>query len=194
MLTPLVRDKIIERAEIRMRYSKDCDVLAAKINEKCKSQISPTTLKRIFGFVSGTSNVRRSTLDVLACYLDYEDWDELMKNLLNITDSKTSISEIKVEKLPKDKILMLQLGPIAYTKLHYKGGLKFHVLEGSNTEVKPGDEIEVQEIKLHYPLLCKEVLREGVTYNNIVLGSVTGVTKIQKANHNQKTKKYGTVQ
>lgn len=57
-----------------LRYGWEFQVLSLKIKEKTSKQISVSTLTRM---IKGTSSPRLETLDIIALYLGYENWDLL---------------------------------------------------------------------------------------------------------------------
>ena len=59
----------------KMKTPKDFDFLAEQIFEKIHETVSPTTLKRIWGYLSEPSTPRLFTLDLLAQFVGYKDWD-----------------------------------------------------------------------------------------------------------------------
>ena len=68
--------KLIETTvDRKMKTPKDFDFLAEQIFEKIHETVSPTTLKRIWGYLSEPSTPRLSTLDLLAQFVDYKDWE-----------------------------------------------------------------------------------------------------------------------
>jgi len=67
----------VEAAEgMRMKSPKDFEILHQHIFEKIHQSISTSTLKRVWGYMSGYSSVRPHTLDLLARYIDYRDFDD----------------------------------------------------------------------------------------------------------------------
>ena len=70
-----LRDVIEETVDRKMKTPKDFDFLAERIFEKIHETVSPTTLKRIWGYLSEPSTPRLSTLDLLAQFVDYKDWE-----------------------------------------------------------------------------------------------------------------------
>lgn len=70
-----LRDLIEEMVGRKMKTPKDFDFLAGQIFDKLHENVSSTTLKRIWGYLPETSAPRASTLDLLAQYVDYEDWE-----------------------------------------------------------------------------------------------------------------------
>ena len=57
-----------------MQTPKDFDVLSDSIFEKTHQSISPTTLKRLWGYLQEPSIPRSSTLNLLAQYVGFDSW------------------------------------------------------------------------------------------------------------------------
>ncbi len=73
----ILKDELLCAHKQEIKYAKDCQILSLSIRQKTKRQISVTTLKRLFGIVPSRYNPSKYTLDSLAIYLDYLDWDDL---------------------------------------------------------------------------------------------------------------------
>ena len=67
-----------------MRYPKDCEALASIISSVCNERVSASTLKRLYGFVKGVEQPRQFTLDLIAQYIDFPDWDALINKINNV--------------------------------------------------------------------------------------------------------------
>ncbi len=63
---------------IELRTPKDFRLLSERIEKEINERISIDTLMRIWGY-KGKVNARRSTLDILAQYLGYEDYVYFLK-------------------------------------------------------------------------------------------------------------------
>lgn len=59
----------------------DYDSLSLSIREKTGEYISPTTLKRLFGYVKPATVPRPSTLSVLSRYVGYAGWSDFCQSL-----------------------------------------------------------------------------------------------------------------
>ena len=59
----------------KMKTPKDFDFLADQIFDKLHETVSSTTLKRMWGYLQESSSPRESTLDILAQFVDYKDWE-----------------------------------------------------------------------------------------------------------------------
>ena len=67
----------------KMQTNKDFDCLADSIYEKTHAKISTTTLKRLWGYLSEGVTPRRYTLDQLAHFVGYDDFDAFCASLEN---------------------------------------------------------------------------------------------------------------
>jgi len=107
-LIPEIRTKIEARLGKPILYSKDCEVLAKSIEKVCGERIGITTIKRLFGFASGTTQPRLYTLNLLAQYIGYKNWETLVseiedsKNLSVVLDYK-----IRFDDAGEDNINLL---------------------------------------------------------------------------------------
>jgi hypothetical protein len=83
MLPAIVKEKIETRFGKKIRYTKDCFVLAASISKTCDEKISPTTIMRLFGLKKSEGFPRIFTLDVISTYVGYKSWNDLLKENQN---------------------------------------------------------------------------------------------------------------
>ena len=74
----------------KMQTNKDFDCLADSIYEKTHDKISTTTLKRLWGYLSESVTPRRYTLDQLAHFVGYDDFDAFCASLENGNSPKPS--------------------------------------------------------------------------------------------------------
>ena len=70
-----LRKSIEAQVDRKMRTPKDFDFLSEQIFDKLHQTVSPTTLKRLWGYLSETAVPRTSTLNILSQFVDYENWD-----------------------------------------------------------------------------------------------------------------------
>ena len=110
MLSKLIKEKIQARLGKAVRYPKDCDRLADHIMEVCQATLSASTLRRLMGFVGGMNEPRLYTLDVIAEYLGYRGWDELLASFEPAGDEPESV----IEKLDPEQVRNGQTIQLAY--------------------------------------------------------------------------------
>jgi len=76
----IIKGEFLRKLGQEIIYAKDCQVLSISILQKTNRQISITTLKRLFGIIHSRYKPSKYTLDSLAIYLDYRDWEDLKKS------------------------------------------------------------------------------------------------------------------
>ena len=74
-----LRNTIEKTIGRKMQTPKDFDVLSESIFEKTHQSISSTTLKRLWGYLQEPSIPRSSTLNLLAQYAGFDNWDAYCK-------------------------------------------------------------------------------------------------------------------
>ncbi|MBR3092821.1 MAG: hypothetical protein IKG99_07335 [Bacteroidaceae bacterium] len=84
-----LKKNIEEKVGCKISTPKDFDYLSARISEQTHTSVSVSTLKRLWGYVSGTASPRRSTLDVLSLFLGAKDWDAFRSSTANDDASPT---------------------------------------------------------------------------------------------------------
>lgn len=78
--------KLIEQTIGRkVKSPKDFTFLANCIFDKMGETLSPSTLKRVWGYMPGYATIRPSTLDLLARFVGYSDWDGFCATLTPTT-------------------------------------------------------------------------------------------------------------
>ena len=181
MVSKHIKAEIERKLGREIRYPLDCEVLAIDIFKQCGEHVSASTLKRFFGFVSNTEP-RLYTLDVLARYIGYKNWDEYLDSLTNKTESSefVHIDEISIANLQIGDRYMFCYEPMRKVVFEYLGNLSCKIVEAVNSKLHVGDVIHISTISLEYPLLISSVERNGVPVGSLTVGKVSGITSIQK--------------
>ena len=71
--------RIKEKVGIDMNKSADFDTLAQAIKDKTNESLGINTLKRMFGYKTDKVVPRLSTMDIIAQFLGYEDYESLIR-------------------------------------------------------------------------------------------------------------------
>lgn len=180
MLSALVRKHIEEKYGHSIRYPKDCDALSAHIRSCCSGRVSPSTLKRLFGFVKGIKEPRLFTLDILANYLNYETWDCMMEKLCRKENAAPKkIEKLNCHQLKKGSQLELSYAPGKKITLRYEGKSVFEVILSEESAVRGGDKIKAKDFVLSHPVYI-EIIRHGKSCGLCTIGRVSGLIHIEK--------------
>lgn len=71
---------IEETLGYKLNTPRDFSCLSKIIFSRQHVQISPTTLKRVWGYLKENTETRISTLNILSRFIGYKDWSEFCKN------------------------------------------------------------------------------------------------------------------
>jgi hypothetical protein len=187
MLSKIIRERIEQKFGQEIRYSKDCEVLANEISNSTSKKLSASTLKRLFGLAKGIDEPRLYTMDVLAVYLGYKNYDDLLSEFKSANSSEFEIlEEIRAEHLNLHVELTLQYEPDRNLKLRYLGDSKFELIEVLNSKLKERDIVVVNHIVRNYPLFLTNVIRQGKHLGAYTAAKISGVTSIRILNNQNK--------
>lgn len=152
--------KILAKYGKEKIYSADCAPLADEIG------ISETTVKRMLGLVGEDSPERNrtphvSTMDILAKWLGYENYRELLKEVgeKNYSSDFKPVSCIDVRNLHEGTQIQLKWEPSRIIVIPYCGDETFIVNENKNSKLMKGDRLKLTHLILGQPLIVSEVWR-----------------------------------
>ena len=175
-LSLYVTDLLKQKSGRDFRLSGDCEYLALDIESVTGEHIGVNTLKRLLGFIDDEREPRISTLDVIARYLGFENWD-----VLSVYDDRSNSSfessneEIRVGELSVGQGILISYLPDRQIEIRYLGSNRFRVLRSINSKLRIGDEITLTHIVQGYPLLVSEVIRVGESLGSFTAGKAQGI-------------------
>lgn len=159
-----------------IRYPADCHRLALSVRESLNETIGVTTLKRILGFVSDVKEPRQSTLDILAKYCGFDDYEDMKRNVAGRGDSdfEEKADIVSADLLPGQQVTFEYL-PDRKVKLRYLGNSEFEVVISENGSLLEGDIISVASFINNSPLIVSKVMRGGADLGRYTAGKVSGI-------------------
>lgn len=118
-------ERIEKRVGRKICTPRDFDYLSMRIFDTTKMQISPSTLKRLWGYVGQNGNTPRiSTLNILAHFIGYIDWETFISesNNSNVTESQFVLNNhIYVNSMAVGCIVELMWHPDRTVMIRYEG-------------------------------------------------------------------------
>jgi hypothetical protein len=180
MLSKIIKEKIETEFGQSVKYPRDCDALSADISTKTNQRISGSTIRRLFGFISGTVEPRSYTLDVIAEYVGYPSFEALIEGFKETpSESERIIELIDAKDLKAGEKIRLSFDINNHFCAEYIGESKFKVDDSSCDAIQLNDIVSVAKIRLHQPLFVENLLRDNVTLGPNVLAKVSGVKSIE---------------
>lgn len=180
MLSKLLKEKIELAFGQQVKYPRDCDALAADIATKTNQRISGSTLRRLFGFIAGTSEPRSFTLDVIAEYVGYTCFEQLIESFKDKPEKDDSvIEEVISSTLQLGDIIRILFDQSNDISIEFMGESRFKVNESSCNALQKNDIITISKVKLHQPLFIEKQTRNVISLGANVYARVSGVKSIQ---------------
>ncbi len=181
-----LRMDIEHEAKRKIRTPYDFEFLAGVIWERLHENISPTTLKRLWGYIDGADTTRRSTLCLLAQFLGFADWEAYVASLATRTDIESIAFKgdgVHIDDLKKGDRVEVTWLPNRRCVFRYDGGAHFTVEEAENAKLHVGDMFETACFLTGQPMYLDKLQRdedpsisEGISY---VAGSRNGLNSVK---------------
>lgn len=161
----------------------DFDLLSLRISEQISEQVSTSTLKRIFGYISTEHTPRYSTLSTLSRFVGYDDWEDFCCSIIRKAEEDSGFITSKViysEYLSKGDLIELCWRPNRRCLVTYNGDNSFTVVESYGAKIQSGDTFHARCFMLGHPLYISDLSRGGsgvprcyIAGNRYGLSSVT---------------------
>ena len=176
---PLLRKAVEKAIGIEKMSRSDFDILEMQIFNRLHSRISATTLKRIWGYVTTDSVPRSRTLDILARFVGYTDFQHFCqtKHDENAEASAPALTRhIDVEKdLATGDTLTLFWNPGRICTVRYLGNRRFIVTASENTRLIKDATFQCNLIIESEPLFINDLILNGQQPIAYICGKKGGI-------------------
>ncbi len=164
-----------------MHTPADFDFLSGEIYARTGEYISPTTLKRTWGYLAGVKTIRYSTLEILSRAGGYRSWENYLaerKLYLEPDSGFVSRGIVEAAALGVGDVVEVGWKPDRRCAFKYLGGERFEVVEAVNTHLLVGDTASVKAFIIGEPLILSDLNhleKAGLTY---LCGAGGGLTSL----------------
>lgn len=163
-----------------LRLPSDCEVLSLDIEGKTGVHLGATTLKRLIGLAQDERTPHQSTLEVIARYLGFANWEQLMKiEDKGNSDFDANDDELRADDLQAGTLVEVSYLPDRAITFRYLGNRRFKVVSSVNSKLSAGDEVEILNFVLYHPLLVLNVWRNGMSLGQFTAGRISGLSSIK---------------
>lgn len=170
----------------RIRTPYDFEFLAGAIWERLHENISPTTLKRLWGYIDGSDTTRRVTLCLLARFLGYDDWEQYQEALTQRSDidSATFVGAgIHTLDLEKGQSIEVTWLPNRRCVFRYEGENQFTVTQAENAKLQVGDTFSCTHFLQGQPMYLDHLVQAANQMStpsiSYVAGSRSGLVSVR---------------
>lgn len=152
-----LRNDVSRRYGKRIETATDFSKLSETILDSKAGYISPSTLKRFWGYVRDNyTNKRQSTLDTLARYIGYDNFRHyaatIERNDSSDSDYNTALS-LDVQTIAPGSRIRVTWHPDRVLDITYKGDLTFTIDTSENSRLKPGMSFKCMTLVKGQPLI-----------------------------------------
>ena len=163
-----------------MRTPRDFDALATSIFNNTKQMISPTTIKRFWGYLIEKEGLqpRLNTLNILAQYVGYPDFETFCKLHSEDKSSESAFLHnncLISRSLFKGEKVRLMWNPGRCVTIQYIGLNQFKVIESLNSKLSKNDIFICERIVENTPLLLSNLIHNNGDPVNYICGKKGGV-------------------
>ena len=164
----------------KMHTPKDYAALANRIFNETGSLLSPTTLKRLWGYVQEKEQQRPryTTLNILSRYVGYVDFETFCKFQQIDGECESDFLTnncLQTKALTKGEVLKLMWQPDRCVTIKYIGLCMFKVLESKNSKLSPDDIFICERFIENQPLLLSNLIHNNGEPVNYICGKKGGI-------------------
>ena len=162
-----------------LREANDFEQLSQFILKGTRERLSPTTLKRLWGYLKNEEvQTRQHTLDVLARFAGYRSYESFCAQAESEDDVQSGIcieDRITTEGMRLGQRLIITWLPDRRIVVRHLGGSRFEILEAENSKLSAGDTFRCHLMIQHEPLYLDELVHHGAPPTAYVAGRREGV-------------------
>lgn len=169
--------RVEETAGMVAVKSKDFERLVVTIYDRTGTLLSPTTLKRVWGYLNEPTVTRRSTLDLLAQYCGWHSYGEFLSGSAPEIESGyigAKMLDADRDLTPGD-VVKLMWHPSRICEIEYLGTSRWTVVRSEGTRLTPGDTFSCMVIMSGEPLYLNNLIHKGNRSGIYVCGRLHGV-------------------
>ena len=173
--------KCIEMLSFRkMRTPRDFVYLSESISGRTHQYVSPTTLKRIWGYLKESTNTRKSTLNILSEFAGYDDWEDFSANYREvITGTKEGLvsgAKLDYKDIKPGSSIEISWMPDSYCRMLCTGEHQFEITDSKKCGLKKGDTLNCYLFLEGEALYFTDLVIKGAKYDVYKVGKIGGVS------------------
>lgn len=156
--------------------------LSRIIQQKTGRSISLSSIKRIWGYVRYEGFPSVTTLNTLAQYNEFTDWETFLigNSSRNGDDSGfLEASVINAENIETGKKLLLCWGDDKSCEIESLGASKFRVNRSQNIKLLPDDTFTLHTLCLGHPIYISDIMRGELRLPAYIGAKKGGLTSVQ---------------
>ena len=181
-----LRSDLEQRVGQQLQSPADFQLLIQQIWEKNHVVLSLSTIKRLWGYVESNGAPRLSTLNTLAQFLGFTDWNAYLVALEQrggIESAMFTGEGIQTADLQVGDKIAVAWQPNRQCTFRYIGDNQFVVEESKNAKLQQGTIFSAARFMIGQPMYLDNILLADGTRTSYVAGKRNGLTSVTKINN-----------
>lgn len=164
----------------------DFQLLLQQIWEKQHAVLSLSTIKRLWGYVASNGSPRLSTLNTMAQFLGFADWNAYLVALEQRGGIESALcmgKGIQTANLQAEDRIVVAWQPNRQCTFRYLGENQFVVEDSTNAKLQQGTTFSAARFMIGQPMYLDNILLADGTHTSYVAGKRNGLTSVIKLNN-----------
>ena len=164
----------------------DFQLLLQQIWEKQHAVLSLSTIKRLWGYVASNGTPRLSTLNTMAQFLGFADWNAYLVALEQrggIESALCTGEGIQTADLQAEDRIVVAWQPNRQCTFRYLGENQFVVEDSTNAKLQQGTTFSAARFMIGQPMYLDNILLADGTHTSYIAGKRNGLTSVTKINN-----------
>ena len=181
-----LRSDLEQRVGQQLQSPADFQLLIQQIWEKNHAVLSLSTVKRLWGYVESNGAPRLSTLNTLAQFLGFTDWNAYLVALEQRGGAESAIftgEGIQTADLQAGDRIAVAWQPNRECAFRYLGDNQFVVDSTKNAKLQRGTTFSTARFMIGQPMYLDNILLADGTRTSYVAGKRNGLTSVTKINN-----------
>ena len=161
----------------------DFQWLIQQIWKKQHAILSLSTIKRLWGYIESNATPRLSTLNTLAQFLDFADWNAYLVSLEQRGGIESALftgEGIQTADLQPGDRIAVAWQPNRQCTFRYLGDNHFVVEVSKNAKIHTGDQFNATTFIVGHPMYLDNILLADGTRTSYIAGKRHGLTSVTK--------------
>ncbi|MDE7145310.1 MAG: hypothetical protein K2O30_04065 [Duncaniella sp.] len=175
-----LRREVERKANRAVKTPADFEFLSEAINALTHLTVSPSTLKRVWGYINDVGASYRPgnyTLRALARYVGYLEFEDFVhrKHGGDVQSDFYFGDMVESVMLPKNAYVLVTWRPDRKCVMKHLFDTHFEVVEAHNSKIMTGDIVTCSFFVQNAPMYVNSIRREGVASMSYIAGTNGGV-------------------
>lgn len=172
-----LRSDVERRIGRKLVSPADYVFLSDKLHREDLGYVSPTTLKRVWGYIADKGEAyspSNFTLRALCGLLGFKDWPEYCEEDTRLQSHEYTGEYVEARFMQMNVEISLLWHPNRKVRLRHVRSSLFEVIENENSRLRVGDTVECNCFTQHAPAFFR-VFRANVAPFSYIAGSAQGI-------------------